>query len=160
MLMKPKINRKNKKKKQEKTMKKKKYEVQLYELEMKEEYELITQFRNHAELIIKKQTEFIKIWRLRIGSIYLLLNFTKGKSTTALTFALPSVFDMKLKIKPKTYIAESNKEALDLINILKKDYIRMLIGKLPITFLKHSFSQFFGIHSDYFLTYYYHLQNI
>ena len=140
MMLKPTQNKKTKIEDIDKTS--------IYEIEMKEEYQLITQFRNHAEIIIKKQTEHIKIWRLRIGSIYLLMNFTKATSTTVLNFALPSVFDMKLKIKPKTYNSKSNKEALDLIKILKRDYLKMLITKLPNTFLKHSFAQFFKIGHD------------
>ena len=118
-----------------------------FEVEMKEEYQLITQFRHHAELIMAKQAQFVKIWRLRIGAIYLLLNFTKGASTSTV-IALPSVFDMKMRIKPKIYHSQNNREALNVVNILRKDYVRMLITKLPNTFLKHKFATFFGVKSE------------
>merc|ERR1719474_916642 len=117
--------------------------------ERKEEYQLMSQFKSQAELMIAKQAQFVKIWRLRIGAIYLLLNFTKGSSTSTLipfiSNALPSVFDMKLRIKPKIYHSQNNREALNVMNILRKDYVRMLITKLPNTFLKHSFATFFGM---------------
>lgn len=100
-----------------------------------EEYQLITQFRHHAEMLIAKQSQFVKIWRLRIGAFYVLLNFI-GPVT---------VFDMKLKINPKVYNSRNHREALDVIRILKKDYIRMLITKLPNTFLKQSVLGFFGM---------------
>ena len=35
-----------------------------------------------------------------------------------------------------------------MVNILRKDYVRMLITKLPNTFLKHKFATFFGVKSE------------
>lgn len=101
------------------------------------EFDSLDEFRKLAELIIQKQEQSIKICRLRIGNIYVLVNFTKGESSRKI--AIPKVMDLKLKIKQKIYIAKSDAKPLDMRNILQKHFLKTILKQLPSTFIKHTF---------------------